>query len=133
MTAGSEKDPVIGVDGRVRKLYSLPLFSWLIIRHKSITSGSMPWSSEGWLLCKQSELWVKHDLGSSGSSDLTSQGAGWASLGENRVQRLIRVRHSAVITQQVCNGEAVLKQTQEAKRAGLGQTCGPSTDCTAVV
>ena len=41
---------------------------------------------------------------------------------ETVIERLIRVRHSTVTTQQVCSGEASLRPSQEAKPAALGQT-----------
>lgn len=40
------------------------------------------------------------------------------------IERLIRVRHSAVTTQQVCSREAGPRPSQEAKQGGPGQTRG---------
>lgn len=41
---------------------------------------------------------------------------------ETVIERLIRVKHSAVTTQQDCSCEAGLRPGQEAKPAGLGET-----------
>lgn len=96
----------------------LRLPNWLtLIACTRWFSGTVRAGCSAW----EDELWAEHDRGSSEISEPTDQEAGCkASLGKDRVQRLVRVRqHSSYPDIQERGGRS--KANLEAKTAGLGQ------------